>query len=413
MKNIQLHVGIHKTATTSIQETLFTNKVLPKYMHQYYYPKSWSSNHGSVLLKLSDAHYNLPYLVLKEQNHYINKLHKINMLNEVASISADTLVISAEILCVASEETLEMVKKYFESIYESVNISIMIYVRNPVSHFTSTFQQATKTIFYCAKNDLEMFVELYCNEKNPLQKFIHIFGQENIKVVRFEHTLTHPFGPVGYFYEKCLHVAPNDLKNIQFKKCNESMSQIATDMCLFINQKIPMHNKNRTGFSNERRLNDLDVIAKCISGEKYKLSKQERLNLLNQCGNLLRHLKDTFDIDYLTEDMRQAILMDTEPNHEPSCQNITEIKRIFYQLDFNIQEGLIHYLREINNIYCGDAQQYIEITQLIHQLEKKQKKWSHKIMTIVMKQYRKLRNLYTLSVPFLYYVRFKIKRLTT
>lgn len=377
IRNIILHVGIVKTASTSIQYSLFTNKMPYKYAHKYYYPKSWSDNHGLVLCQVpgvDNQSRTYPFLSNLDPKWVKNiEWHKQNLLNEIKARSFETLVVSAEILSLMSKESLANIKNFLleMSNCEQLKITIVGYLRNPIALFTSFFQQNVKRTLYLTYADIDEFSQLLSIPIPPIQYLIELFGKENIKVAKLEEAVKHKFGPVGFFYDKFLGFKLEDIRKINIQKGNETLSQIATDLCSFINSKAPFYNEVGTMISGNRNREDLSLIGIFISGANFKLSKKDRYNHLERCQDQVNFFNDTFGINYSMEEMRLSIDNDTEPCHIPTKKNLKEIEIIFYKLNVVIQNCIIEYLCDIRASLKENHEIYIFLTQSINKLDRK------------------------------------------
>lgn len=146
-----LHVGLHKTGTTSIQQTLFSdenNKLLEN--KNYIYPKCWYSNHSAPV---HSAFCDFPeeYHINIRKGYSIQEIKSINEKNlnrfkkEIAEKEQSKLIISGEGISKLSFGNLNVLKEYLTSVFTSeVKIKVLIYVRNPVSCYVSTIHQKIK-----------------------------------------------------------------------------------------------------------------------------------------------------------------------------------------------------------------------------------------------------------------------------
>lgn len=350
IKHVIIHLGMSKTATTSIQETLFKNKMPPDYIHKYYYPKSLGSNHGIAFTKMFIDTYDLNILPFGTNPDFRdeNIIHKKILYNELQNHSFETLVISGESLATGSQETLVKLKQLFLEIFHSkqITFSIVVYVRDFIAHYTSLLQHIIRK-HYISSSDYDRYFELFLNSENlafTLQKCINVFETNDIQVFKFEDAILHPYGPVGFFYDKVLNFKIEDIGKLNIKKNNDGCSQIAIDICQFINDTEPMYNNECTALSGKRTLGDLSLFYK-ITGEKFKLEKMDRLYYLDKGRSQINQFNNTFGFKYSLDAMRFAIENDTEPCHIPSEKNIEEIDAILCKLDPILQNCVIRYLR--------------------------------------------------------------------
>jgi hypothetical protein len=78
ISEIFLHIGLHKTATTSIQKTLFlkkNSKLLEA--HGYFYPKHWPDNHSIPLYSIF-CDFPEKYHINIKKGYSINEIKKVN-----------------------------------------------------------------------------------------------------------------------------------------------------------------------------------------------------------------------------------------------------------------------------------------------------------------------------------------------
>lgn len=393
IKNVILHIGFPKTATTSIQKTLFGNDKAA----QYCYPRSWSRNHGPVLLQMfiNESYGDIFSFLYTAHNLDANvsqktkDRHKAKLIHDIRLASAETLILSAEILSAFPEQALLELKSFLFTVCQSeqINISVVAYVRNPISIITSLFQQLVHSAYYLSMTGIERVSEINARHDMGLSNFIHVFGKENVKLFKFEDALLHPYGPVGFFYETCLAFELSEIEQLVIQKSNERCSQIAIDICLYMNEHVPMFHGWR--LSGDRILGDLKLLAGNISGVGFQLPKEILYSHLDKCKQQLEYLLTTFNIEYVSNKIKYDIENDTTISHVPTIKNLEEIDAIFYQLNRIIQVTLIKYLQEIKSTLTDNPSLSQHLGDLICKLEKKEKDWLNKVMKIGMKLKRR------------------------
>lgn len=147
---IILHVGLHKTGTTSIQETLFldlNNKLLEK--KGYLYPNCWPSNHSVSIYSAycddpANYHINIRMGYSADQIKYVNEKYLSDLKIEIDEKKLSKLIISGEGISMLSLDNLNALKKHLNSIFSN-EIKVIIYVRQPVQWAISTIQQFIKS----------------------------------------------------------------------------------------------------------------------------------------------------------------------------------------------------------------------------------------------------------------------------
>ncbi|MGZ7160613.1 MAG: hypothetical protein ACXVHR_09070, partial [Methanobacterium sp.] len=122
MNEVILHVGLHKTGTSSIQETLFSeinNKLLEK--KDYLYPKSWYLNHSipiySAFCDDPEGYYENSrkgYSIAEIKN--INERYLEGLETELTEREQTKLIISGEDISMLSLVNLHALKTYLMSL---------------------------------------------------------------------------------------------------------------------------------------------------------------------------------------------------------------------------------------------------------------------------------------------------------
>lgn len=174
MKTCHLHIGMHKTGSSSIQNYLSENRdKLEK--HGYYYADMGSPNHSGPFLFSSRfnpseddeiINFNLPsHTIDKNIEIYREKLH-----NSLAR-DCENVVFSAESIVKLSLNELTALKEIISNYVD--DIKVYCYVRKPMSFSTSAFQQIVKTVPIDFDN--ENILPLYEKKLNKIgQAFGHI-----------------------------------------------------------------------------------------------------------------------------------------------------------------------------------------------------------------------------------------------
>lgn len=385
-----LHIGDIKTASTSIQATLYHNIIPQKYSRKYHYLRSWFENHSFALF-ISTAEFS-PFKFSLAGTKYdkSRETYKDLLWNELKTCYVETLVLSAEMMSEFTKEAHHAVKNLLMELGDPrlSTIQLVGYVRDPIASLTSAFQTYACYLHY-SENDIDSS-SVRLSSTSPIESMAEVFGMEQIKLHKFEDAIQHEYGPVGFFYENFLSFTREDISRLDIKKENESMSQIAVDLCCYINAAAPMYDKNHQPTGLRKRF-DLALIRTTISGPKFKLSKDNRYKHLYRCEEKVNYLKVAFGIHYSYEKMKEAIDSDIEPSHIPTKQNLSEIDSIFYKVHSVIQDCIISYLQQLTYSLDEDEELLFVVNQLIIRLTKKKKTVFNKIFLFKQAVMRRLR----------------------
>jgi len=178
VSKLLLHIGVGKTGTTAIQEYFSTQGTRGKLN---YLPAGVQhlGHHGIAAALMGNDRYDwlLPYRI--EQ-----------LRQEIAELKASDqhYFASSEAICNGSFIDLGGVSQ-LAGLFDGWDVDILIYVRNQVSLYESSFLQRCKTGGY--HGSAEDFLDYFNQEKagNFVQKilpFVETFGQSQVHVVAYE-----------------------------------------------------------------------------------------------------------------------------------------------------------------------------------------------------------------------------------
>ena len=223
-----IHVGMHKTGTSSIQQSLagFADG-----RHVYYDDRPGRSNHGSALFSLvggavPDAKAVVSRPGLSER---IDRLKadgprvRTHLRRVVQSTGHRTLLMSAEgMMFLSAEELRRVADALLESGIDEINIAA--YVRAPAGYMTSMAQQV---LAGGARAGL-LPERDYCHYRESFEKFDEVFGRENVRLWKFEPAVF-PSGCVVRDFCGRLGI---DLPPERIRRVNESLSREAVSLLL-------------------------------------------------------------------------------------------------------------------------------------------------------------------------------------
>jgi len=341
---IILHVGLHKTGTTSIQQTLFSdenNKLLEK--QNYLYPKYWPSNHSIPVYSIFCNHPEKYHINIK--NKYSNsKIKDINerylerLETEIVEREQSKLIISGEDISNLTFDNLNRLKEYFTSVFVYKDkIRVIIYIRNPLLWSISAIQEKIKAGMHYESTLKEMENIVRKFPGNLVEKYIQVFGREAIEIYTFEEAVAHEFGPVGHFLS-ILGFTRGEIEKFSMVKSNKSISLVAGDILSFINEKMPMI---KDGKLNLKRFNGDSVPIFDIRGPKFDIPYSDKKKLLEAGQHAINWVKENLGIDYLVEVQQINPL-----NYEFTEETIDDIKKAYFQLSITLRGLLIEYLQK-------------------------------------------------------------------
>lgn len=346
---VVLHVDLHKTGTTSIQETLHqeqNNKELRK--NGILYPQCWSVNHSVPVFSTfcnepENYHMNIKNKYTAADIQELNRKYKESLEVSISEINHSKLVISGEDISLLTDDNLRNAREYLESVYHNqVKIKVVIYVRNPVAWSSIFVQEQIKhnaTLDDAVHDTYDLVIDLF---RDRIEKFMAVFGRQSVEIFSFEEAVAHKYGIVGHFLS-VLGFSPKAISKFNIRTSNESVSLNATDILSYINDKKPLL-KNRN-LQKERFSGDVHPLFSIV-GPKFTLPNNTIEKITRLSREDTQWLKEQADIDYLT----------IKQDHSQSTVDITfteetvqGIKNAYTQLSETLKRLLKEYVREKAN----------------------------------------------------------------
>jgi hypothetical protein len=180
-KKLVLHVGMHKTGSTSIQKSFAT---FESPAVAYLQLNQGGANHSYAYNTLFRSN-PLSYYVharMKRSTDQIQKLQnklRLDIKNFMSCTPAVTILSSGEDLTSLTPAELDKLKSFYESYFSEIHI--LGYVRPPISFMSSALQQRVQGI---ASKPLTPG-ELYPNYRNTFEKFFSVFGDRHVSLRPF------------------------------------------------------------------------------------------------------------------------------------------------------------------------------------------------------------------------------------
>lgn len=211
IKTIYLHVGLHKTGTTTIQEILGKSRNLLKSLG-YLYPEV-------ILERNIFNNHSLPFYSLFKDNpetYFQNQLlgystiESIKKLNEnyadqirkqIESFEGEVMVISGEDITRIHKEGLKNLKSFLVSLSApGVAIKVIMFLRHPLDYYRSIKLELLKngTVRQGLYAGHDRFTQYLQVDKTVVNLF-EVFGAESVSCVLYEDAARHKSGLIGAF----------------------------------------------------------------------------------------------------------------------------------------------------------------------------------------------------------------------
>lgn len=251
-----VHVGMHKTGSSSIQETL---SQIP--MHNVEYLSLGSANHSSFLATvLADNpeyyHSHARNSRSVEQVQALKESYTQRLHNALKTTNKSKILLSAEYLSRPNggDDELAYLKQIL--LHYCKRIRVIGYVRPPVGYMQSAFQQRLKggaSLVFNLRN-------VYPNYYKRFAKVDAVFGEENVELVVFTKDSLYNGDVVQDFAQRI----GADLTFNQTTRTNESLSQEATALMYALRRFIG----EPTGYEGFSRDNNLLIATLTELGDQ-------------------------------------------------------------------------------------------------------------------------------------------------
>ena len=189
MKEVILHIGLHKTGSTSIQTAL----------------KGYNKN-GVKSIAFKEANHSIPMFTIFSNNRYKYHIWKKQELSkddidkkrneyldilkkELRNEKVKTLIISGEDLSSLNDHEVKVLSEFLNA--EQVSTTIVCYVRHPLSWAASAVQELAKN--GNSFPNLDNFFNV------RLIKYIEFFGKKNMKVFDYQKSSAKEKSVVKHF----------------------------------------------------------------------------------------------------------------------------------------------------------------------------------------------------------------------
>ncbi len=262
-QSVILHVGLHKTATSSIQKTLVNNRDALR---------DAGIGYGAFTNFRGDDHRNhsLPFYAgfaqdYQNYTHFVR--HKLNPETERQRLliqieqnldeASGPILFSGEEISNLSIDELSSLRRYFEK--RNIKLRVICFVRSPYAMTCSDGQEWLKTG--------RRYRVAHRQSMPAVKRLGTVFS--SAEFYSFKTACVHPSGPVGFFLD-LIGVPPTDKINIA--TANEGLCDQVVRMIAHINDIGPIHIDGNP--SSLRSLFDTSPLWKIV-GDKYQLLESE------------------------------------------------------------------------------------------------------------------------------------------
>lgn len=319
MKNIVLHIGMHKTGTSTIQQNLFENRqLLRRFGIVYPNLAETGANHSSALYSYYCDHSENYHMNIREGRTTKNSLDKFhntikNDFFELSNQHWQTLILSAEDVSNLNEGALEKLYKDLRGYFTTFSLTVVFGIRNPVTYWVSKIQEHIKNGE--STHSLYETLKVEDSYKATLTKLTSVFGKD-LHLFKFEDAIKKNL--TMYFLDNFVKVS----HTVRFNDTpsNSSISQESFYLIDAINERFPFFVGSH--INKDRKEGDVDPLillegAKCVD---VKLNSDQKAAMQNE----LKFLQRSFGLSWKV--VKQG------------AQRILWSEAFFYQLNLAMNE---------------------------------------------------------------------------
>lgn len=271
MKKILLHVGTHKTGSTSIQQTLHRNRdILEK--HDIHYLE-FGSNHWHVYSAFMNNPWN--WFEHRRMNRTKQDVVEMNretlhsLREEITNSSANNIIISSEYLCQLPRGKIIKLRDYLADLGDT---TVVYFCRNIISWLSSDSQQCAKVGMKTQPTSFDVAIKRLIDFP---ENYISAFDRKQFVLIRFEDAIKE--GLCNTILEIGNLPKLEDM-NIEEVVENKSISSESVRCFFALNKAYPLFDSSRSRMIGQ--------ILEKIPGSKYQIPpcflSQEEVDDLNQ-----------------------------------------------------------------------------------------------------------------------------------
>lgn len=258
-----LHIGMHKTGTSSIQQALYSSSFLK---NCYYISIGGANQSGLVASAFHNKAERHPSYSRKGFTYSEFSRMKLqarqNLTNEFQKAGERAAILSAERLCLFDQSELDDLFQFINSVRPRSKIRIIAYVRSPKSYMESAFQQRLKDRYSAFR-----IAAFWPNYREKFQKFDKTFGIDNVELIKFEKINSIGGDVVMDF----MHRIDCQLNDLQTVRANESLSLAACKL-LYLHNCMYRNFSSMSSFPSEQGF-FVDALTKLGGGRFHLHSK--------------------------------------------------------------------------------------------------------------------------------------------
>lgn len=262
MKRCWLHIGMHKTGTTSLQSNLKRIDATDEWKYICIGGKLHMNTafHAMFATDPFKYHWFSKQGISREALRERGATLRTRLAAAIAATQQDTIIMSAEALPLIDRDGIARLKEFLEPLFDEIRV--VGYVRPPVSYKISIFQEMVKG----GRSRFDI-VGIKIQYRRKFEKFDEVFGRDKVTLKKFDPGSFEHGCTVSDFFAT-LGLVPPDRETIG--RANESMTRGACGI-LFAYRKFGSGYGSGPGVVAEN-LRLIDVLL-AMKGPKFSAAR--------------------------------------------------------------------------------------------------------------------------------------------
>lgn len=346
-KTIILHIGLHKTGTSSIQATLKHNQELLR-ERGVLYPGFLPANHSQFFINAFSE---------RAEHYHANRRQGLDMtaIAEQASEQMDrlgraltrfggpTILLSGEDACTLQAPEVAQVRSRLDALAGSVGVNtgyrVLLYTRNPAAFVSSAMQENVKGNGMRLEDSRELHIRNAAGRYRRIHEaWSAAFGEDAVEFRGFETACKAPGGLIGDFL-RSVGVAG---EGIEPRLSNEGISDEVTEFLssLYLPGSGAGHGRLQDCETRiELTPQDRETLFALRGSKGGLLSLDERIRTWDVVADDMRFLQSRFGITYDRPAAGRAA-----PDGKFATDFLHDLARALPRLSAPACEALLHFL---------------------------------------------------------------------
>lgn len=297
IKTIYLHIGLHKTGTSTIQQTF--GEIRQKLAQNgFLYPafvmkERERFNHSIPMMSMFCGEpekywINIKYgCTTKEAVEKLNQSYDRQLKEQILNFGGHTLIISGEDISRLTIPQLAKLRQYLINITNpEVSIKILMVIRHPVSWEISGLQEMIKS-----GKSLKSSIETNATQKthkfiSETQKFKIVFQQDSLLIQRYEELSENANGLFAGFIRE-FHILEKEIEYVENKRINQSITHEGAAMLNAVHENFPFYENSELA-TLLRKFNA--GLFTNMSGVRFQISEEGCLDIWSRHHKSINNL---------------------------------------------------------------------------------------------------------------------------